>query len=347
MHKSLSVSSRRWLVPSALAFGMALGIFSLAGCGDDDDGTKPTTDGGGGDVINPDGGPEPDPGNIMNISVAGNSPDVESPFDSTPDPSGTNVYFTGISTADGTAGVFKVAATGGAVTKLFSGSPLDHPVGIAMTVDGTKLFIADPAASATDTGQIFSMPVAGGTPTSVAGTDGYEPKAISVVGETLYFSGTDKATGQPGVFKIGVNGGAIATVTSGGPLQDPSGVTANAAGDVFFVDSSSAGARLGTVYKVAAGQNTPTELSTDVGVGYPAGVALSGDGTALLVSSISQTTFKDEVRRIELSTGKFTVNAAGPIGQNVEAAGLHRAATAKVYSWCDSLAGGGTVYLLK
>jgi hypothetical protein len=354
MQRRIGLSRRRWVLPSAVVLGVSLGIVILAGCGDDDSAAT-SPDAGGGTDSNPgvdtgpgaDGSVPPDPGNIMQVSVAGNSADVTSPFDSTPDPTGTSIFFTGIATADGTSGIFKVAAAGGAVTKLFSGTPLVHALGITITTDGAQLFIADPAAdTASDSGQIYSLPAAGGTPTAVAGTDGYQPKAVAVVGQTLYFTGTDKTSGLPGVFKLPVGGGAIQVVTSGPPLQDPTGVVANAAGDVFVVDSSSSNG-LGVVYKVAAGQTAAVVVSGSIGVGYPAGVALSGDGTALLASSINQTTYKDEVRRIDLATGQFTVNAAGPIANNIEAAGLHRAHNANVYSWADSLAGGGTVYLLK
>jgi DNA-binding beta-propeller fold protein YncE len=285
-----------------------------------------------------------DHGAVTSVTVAANGPDFVRPFDSTPDPTGTNVYFTAID-ADGNSGVFKAAATGGAVTKLFSGDPLVAPLGIAITSDGAQLFIADPAAStAGDRGQIYVVPVAGGTPTPFGGTDGYVPKSVTVVGTTLYFAGIDKTSGAPGVFKVPVSGGNVDTVATG--VLDPSGVAADRAGNVYFVDTI--GGAHSVIYKVAPGSTTPTPIVTELIVGYPAGIALSGDGAVLLASSIAAATRTDEVRVIDLASNQSTSNASGEIGSNIEAAGLHRAANAAVYSWADSMAHGtGTIYVLK
>src|SRR5438045_1837589 len=78
-------------------------------------------------------------------------------------------------------------------------------VGIAMTTAGVQLYIADPAAQTTaDRVQIFSLGIAAGSsPVGIGGTDGYVPRGLDVVKESgadqLYFTGSDKATGVPGV----------------------------------------------------------------------------------------------------------------------------------------------------
>jgi DNA-binding beta-propeller fold protein YncE len=278
------------------------------------------------------------------VTAAATGPEFSSPFDSTPDPTGANVYFTARA-PDGTAGVFKVSATGGTPTKVFSGAPLVAPLGVAISSDGAQLFIADPAASTSgDRGQIYVVPAAGGTPTPFAGTEGTLPKSVTVVGTTLYFSGVDKANGKAGVFKVGVSGGNVDTVATG--VLDPSGIAADAAGNVYFVDTI--GGAHSIIYKVTAGSTTPTPLVAELIVGYPAGLALSGDGAVLLASAIAAGTRTDEVRVIDVASGQSTSNAAGEIGKNIEAAGLHRAANAAVYSWADSTAHGtGTIYVLK
>jgi hypothetical protein len=81
-------------------------------------------------------------------------------------------------------------------------------------------------------------------------------------------------------------------------------------------------------------------------VGFPAGIALSQDDSAILVSALDPATRTDQVVRIDLvSKQQATVNMG--IGTFEEAAGLHRAANAEVYAWCDSTAeGSGTIFVL-
>jgi hypothetical protein len=354
-----------------------IGVTSTAGCGGDDvngannrgdgggpdavstdapttsDGNGPGVDSGGGDGgggggDSGEGGSAGDPGTISTVTpVANSAADFFSPFDSTPDPTGQTIYFTAIS-ADGTSGVFSVSSAGGAIAKIFAGDPFASPIGIAISPDGQQLYVADPGANtANDEGQINVLPAGGGTPTSLDGTDGYDPRSLEVVGSAIYFSGIDKSNAQPGVFKTALSGGVISVVAEGGTIVDPSGVTANAAGDVYFVDTLGHGSH-GTVMKVPSGISTATALVPDLLVGYPAGLALSGDGTALLSSSLDSVKQTDQVLRVAISDGQATTNTAGGIGGNVEAAGLHRAHNAAVYSWADSTAGvTGTVYILK
>jgi sugar lactone lactonase YvrE len=348
VHGRSWLSSRRGA--STLGIIVPIAIAALAwGCSDDDNGSGATPpDAGGGDsTTGTDGGtPGPvDDGKLTQVSPAATGGTTFTrPADSTPDPSGGNVYFTAIAD-DGASGVFKVPAAGGGVTKVFTGSPLVNPLGISISTDGNQLFIADPAAETeADRGGIYVVAVAGGTPAALGGTDGYSPKSVTVVGTTLYFSGIDKANGQPGVFKMPAAGGNIEVVVEGGSIMDPSGVAATASGDVYFADSSSASG-MGVLYKVAGG--AATAMGPKFGAGFPSGIALSGDGKFVLVSAINQTSYTDEVLRIDVGSGAFTSNNAGPIGMNIEAGGVHRAHAANVYSWADSLAGGGTVYVLK
>jgi len=209
------------------------------------------------------------------------------------------------------------------------------------------LFVADPGANvAGDEGQIYQLPVGGGAPSVVNGTAGYQPRSLEAVGTTLYFTGTDPANGNAGVFKISAAGGSVSAIVSG--MSDPGGVTANVAGDVFFVDTLRSPSHRGTIYKVANGAGSAAVVLAELAVGYPAGLTLSGDGTALLASSLDTAASTDQLLRITIADGNATPNVTGAIAKNYEAAGIHRAKNAPVYAWCDSTAGGtGTVYLLK
>jgi hypothetical protein len=232
------------------------------------------------------------------------------------------------------------------VTKLFAGDPFVAPFGIAINDDAT-LFVADPGANVNgDEGQIYTVPPLGGSPSPLAGTQGYQPRSVEVVGTMLYFTGTDPQDGTAGVFRVAAAGGTVTPVVK--PAADPGGVTANAAGDVFFVDTIGATSHRGVILKVPNGSAAAEVVLGEVAVGYPAGLTLSGDGTALLASALQPAAFTDQLLRVAIASGDVTPNVTGAIASGSEAAGIHRAKNAPVYAWCDSTAGGsGTVYLLK
>src|SRR5258708_403546 len=79
------------------------------------------------------------------IAPAAHDKQFVSPFDATPDHEGKYVYFTAVAVGGGPA-VYKVAADGTGLTKLFAGAPLVSPFGISISDDSTTLFIADSGA---------------------------------------------------------------------------------------------------------------------------------------------------------------------------------------------------------
>jgi len=78
--------------------------------------------------------------------------DFRTPLDSTPNPNGDTIYFTAQAKNGKDKGVFTVPAKGGKATVLFSGAPFASPSGIAMSLDGRQIFVADAGANG-----IFSM----------------------------------------------------------------------------------------------------------------------------------------------------------------------------------------------
>jgi DNA-binding beta-propeller fold protein YncE len=164
----------------------------------------------------------------------------------------------------------------------------------------------------------------------------------------IYFTGIDPANGSGGLWKMAAGGGAPTLVAEGTPFIDPSGVALDPAGNAYVVDTIASGSRLGQVIKVGAGQSAGTALQTgDLQVGYPAGVALSADNTALLVSAFDPSKGTAAVARIVLASPTPAYAAPAAIANNIESAGIHRARCAANFVWADSLAGGsGTVYAL-
>lgn len=315
--------------------GLALGLIALAftACSDSPvmpDGGNPNNDGGG------DGGPLGN-GMLGTISPAAM---VSTPLDATPDPEGTTIYFTAISPIDG-PGVFSVPAAGGSVTKVYAGDPFVSPFGIAITGDGKTLYIADSGAeNASDTGSLWVVPVGGGMPTALSGPDGYKPKSLEISGSNLYFSGVDPMTGIGGAFKVPTAGGMVSTVASN--LVDPSGVAIAANGTVYVVDTIGAN---GQAQVVSVTDGASSVFADALGVGYPAGIALVQDESAILVSGIDPAKGTDVVYRVEIASKALTTNTKG-IDTFNESAGLHRAKNQDIYAWADSRANGGTVFVL-
>jgi sugar lactone lactonase YvrE len=337
---------------ATIALGGTVILAAGVGCGDDD--SSPATPGGGADAGNiPDGttGPGTDGGPLGNGTVgtinpaANNATVFISPFDATPDPSGTNVYFTAL-TVDGTPGVFKVAAAGGAITAVATGGSLVAPFGITISDDGNTLYVADPGANngTIDRGAIFAIGTgAGSNPTAVSGTEGYAGRGVDFQGGQIWFTGTNPADGAAGVFKIAPSGGGAAIVATGAPFVDPSGIAVTKSGDAYVSDTSGSQVGLANVIKVSGGASV---VKGDIAVGYPAGIALSQDDSAVLVSGLTAAAGNDVVFRIDLASKNVTTFNKS-IDGFLESAGLHRARNADVYAWADRGANDtGTVFVL-
>jgi sugar lactone lactonase YvrE len=349
--------------PPLIVLGALVAFGLTTGCGSSDDNsspndggedsstdsTPPPHDGGdsGGDTPT-DSGPKGN-GTIGTVTPAANDPtNIFSPFDATPDPTGTTIYFTAVSVTDG-PGVFSVPATGGTITKIAAGDPFVAPVGIAISLDGKQLFVADPGASTSaDMGAIYVLPTTGGTPTALSGTDGTDARGVDVVQDAsgsaawVYFTGIESG-GSPALMKVSTTGGSATTIAKGAPFVDPSGLAVTASGDAYVVDTVGANSNHAEVLKVSGG--AVTVFASDIGVGYPAGIALSQDESAIIVSGIGIDTGTDVVLRFDLASKGLTTVTKGIDGFS-ESAGLHRAKNAEVYAWADSQANGGTVFVL-
>jgi sugar lactone lactonase YvrE len=286
-------------------------------------------------------------GQIGTITQAANDTGFTSPFDATPSPDGSTIFFTAIG-ADGTGGVFTSPASGGSATRLDSGGVFTSPSGITISGDGKQLFVADPAADddATDQyGAVFVLPAAGGTPAVLAGTRGLQPRGVVAAGPTLYFTAGGASAAGPGVYSIALVGGQATAIVTGAPLVDPGGVAVAQNGDAYVADSVGSADSLAAIFKVSGGQ--ATLIVGDLGVGYPAGIALAEDESTLLVSGLDPEAQTDVVYRVVLGATPQASRFNQTISAFGEPAGLHRAAGVDVYAWADSLANTtGTVYTL-
>jgi hypothetical protein len=348
---------KRWSELLPLAAALVFGLHAT-GCPSDDDDDAPadtgvqdtggrpdsgTPDTGTPDTGTPDTG-TPDAGGppTANLSPAATG-GFETSFDGVV--FGADIFFVGV-TANGPA-VLRVPAAGGAVTPIFEGDPLGGPIGIDISIDGTTLYVSDPAGDAGGgvEGAVFALPTTGATPTAVTGTEGAQPVGLVVVEENstdmIYFSGTNPATGLRAVMRVAASGGAVTVIAEGAPFDDLSGIAVDSAGTVFVVETS------GTVYEIPA-QGAPAPLVEDIAVGYPAGIALTMDELFLIVSALDPVTRKDILLIVDLSDNSVRTFNTG-IENEIEPAGLHRAHASDDFAWSDMLAnrgagGRGTVF---
>jgi DNA-binding beta-propeller fold protein YncE len=286
-------------------------------------------------------------------SVSG---DATAALDATPDPTGTTIYFTAIDPVKG-PGVFKVPADGSNTTPVVvqAGPPFAAPFGIATSTDGKQLYVADPGAtdstSNKDLGVIFSLPIGGGTPTILSGTELTEARGVEVRQENnvdvLYFTGRDKMNGKVGVFKIPATGGTITMVSEDVQLNDPSGIALDSTGKIYVADTIASASHTANIFTITG--MTVTPFLSNLRVGYPCGLAITDDDKTLLVSALDPVKATDVLLQVDISSMTTMMDVPMAIKGNYEGAGIHRAKGTNVFAWADSSAGpaGGRVYTIK
>lgn len=265
--------------------------------------------------------------------------DAKLPFDATPSPDGCTVYFTALDATD-TPSVYK--SSGGTATRLTGGGLLTLPSGITVNSTGGTLFVADPEAEPTpgQFGALFAIPASGGGAEVLTGTAGKRVSGVTVARlagtDVLYFTGQE-ADGKGAVYSIPIGGGAATTVFVGPPLVSPSSVAVTDDGTVYVTDNGGGGA----LYAVKG--VTATLIKAPLSGGFPSGVALSRDGTAVLLAAASGATRIDRVGLTDFKTTSFTTG----LETGRDPAGLHRALSVEVYALVDQVTGGaGGIFLL-
>ncbi len=283
---------------------------------------------------------------VTSVTVATQSGTFYHPLDSTPDLMGTTIYFT--ASGPHGPGVFRVPAGGGTATELFVGKPFVAPRGIALSVNGQQLYVADPAA-----GQIFLLPIDGGSQSTVPGSLGTAPQNLDVLiqggQQVIYFTGKDPGSGLVAVFELPATGAKVPMVlVKGSPLVAPDGVTVTHARIIYIADRSAASGGFGKVFKIVG--STVTVIVDRVRTGNPAGIALSANDAVLLVSALQPNGLSDQVLLVDLSTLQ-TGSVTKVIAQNQNAGGLHASRCvekAEKLAWADGRVGGnGKVYLIE
>jgi sugar lactone lactonase YvrE len=276
------------------------------------------------------------------LTVAANDSSTLAPVDAAPSPDGSRIYYLAVSN-DGSdhpsAGVYAVdtnAEGQGQTEELTLGAPLLTPLGIESSLDGKSLFIADTTAGDNASGALAVIP----------GTEGYRPAGV-VAGkqkgeEVLYFTGRDPENGIGAVYSIASAGGEVRRLAMFDADSEPGGVALANNGDVFVADNAGGSARV-----LRIRDQKVSVFVSEIGLGFPAGVALTSDDQTLLVSGLDPQTKHDVVYAVNLASRKVGQVKQGISGFS-ESAGLHRAHDVNVFAWADGQANRwGTVYSVK
>jgi hypothetical protein len=288
---------------------------------------------------------------VLTATAAANGSSFTGPLDAALISDASTIYFTAQSTTG--AGVFSFTSGSalGSATAFAVGAPFVAPFGIAISGDDTTAYVADPASSDQNFGEIAAVDLTAGTITPIAGTANTAPIGIAISTDfagtdTLYFTGVDILTGDPGVFSLDPSVGTVTTVFEGAPLVKPSGVAAvvgNSATTVYVLDAEAAGT---VIYQLTSG--APTVLAGPLPVGFPSGVDSRLDGSALLVSGFDPVKASDVVYSVALPGGAVTQLALTALTGFNESGGLHRAQLADSFAFVDGTANStGTIFQIQ
>jgi len=116
------------------------------------------------------------------------------------------------------------------------------------------------------------------------------------------------------------------------PITRPAGVSVTPSGDVYVIDAFGGEGTAGVI-RVRAGE--AEQVASDLGVGFPAGIASTTDGSTVLISGLDPRSRRDRV--FVMSTDGLEVSViAGAFDQLVGSAGLHRAHGRNLFAWADT-----------
>lgn len=265
-------------------------------------------------------------GPSLDVQVAADN--LDAPLDAAPAADGEGIYV--LANHEGELAVLELDA--GEVTPIATG--LGPARSLDISSDGSFLVVAD--------GGIERIAL-DGTRTRLPGTDDHGARGVDLVragsSDLVFFTGVDPETGAAAIYSADLAGGPIEVVATG--FADAQLDALVRARDGTFYASD----RRGRVWR-ASPNSPPEQVLSNVGLGDPAGVALTADESTLLVSSVS-TSGTSQLVLLDTADLSITLVSDG-IGANTESGGIHRAESGDTFAWVGiATSGEGLVYRIE
>ena len=277
--------------------------------------------------------PTDPPKQVSQVATGG----FQSPTDAVASPDGGEFYFAAWD-MNGVASIFSTSSKPGSTpSAIASDEPLEVPIGLVMSCDGSTLYIADMGG---ESGAILSLSTMGGTPTDLGATSIVRPGGLAMSHDckTLYATGMT-ADLQPALFTMPVAGGAASIVWMGPPLVSPTGVHVDEKGVAWVMDHLAPGQNGdGVLFAIPSDGSAANEVVSDLRIGTPGGVSLvAGGGTAVIPTKDHDG--NSQLTSVVIATGAISHLATPDL---LDPAGLRTARQAGVFALVDSE--GGAIY---
>jgi DNA-binding beta-propeller fold protein YncE len=233
-------------------------------------------------------------------------------------PDGTTFYAAAYDDT-GRPTVFSIDVDSGDVAPLHAGEPFLYPADLAMSCDGSTLYVADtgmgvpdseigdPAQALGQAGGVHVLSTADGSVSQLP-TSGLARAAgvvVSVDCETLYIAGwTDMEV--PAVFKLPVAGGATEVVYEGMPLRSPTGLHVDANGVSWVMDHEARNEQGEGLLFAITPEGEISEVIGGLGMGRHGGVSLVPAGVTAAIPTYNEATKQTELVVANTESGEVS-----------------------------------------
>lgn len=251
--------------------------------------------------------------------------DLDAPIDAVPAADGDAIYV--LANHEGELAV--LALDGGEVTPIATG--LGPARSLDISSDGSFLVVAD--------GGIEWIALDGAR-TRIPGTDDHGARGVDLVRvgsvDLVYFTGVDRETGAAAIYSVDLAGGPIEVVATGFADAQLDALVRGKDGTFYASDLR------GRIWR-ASPSGPPEPILSSIGLGDPAGIALTTDESTLLVSSVSSSG-TSQLALLD-TRDLFVTIFSDVIGTNTDSGGLRRAESDDTFAWVGiATSGEGLVY---
>jgi sugar lactone lactonase YvrE len=234
--------------------------------------------------------------------------------------------------------LFRTSSSAGATAeKLVAGDPLESPIGLVLSCDGSTLYVADIGGEA---GAVLSIATGGGAISDLAVTGIVRPGGLAMGPDcnTLFATGRSEE-GMAALFKMSIAGGAATPVWMGEPLMSPTGLHVDNDGVAWVMDHRAVGEHgEGVLFAIPQDGSAATEVISDLRMGTFGGVSLTAGGGVAVMPTVDADG-KGQLTSVEIASGMMQQLATPEL---IDPAGLRTARQAGVFAVVDSE--GGAIY---